>query len=104
VFDYKNNYECLFTYGSGFTITSIVNLSRNRFAFAMSDGQINIWEVNSYDCLSEFETAHNDMVNDLFFNARNEILLSASLDVIKLWNINTSQCIETVKMNQGYVV
>jgi WD40 repeat protein len=96
VFDYKKNYECLFTFDSGFTITSLVNLSNNRFAFAMTNGQINIWDVISYDCLSVFEAEHNDMVNGLFFNAWNEILLSASSVEIKLWDINT-QCIETVK-------
>jgi WD40 repeat protein len=97
VFDYKKNYECLFTFDSGFTITSLVNLSNNRFAFAMTNGQINIWDVISYDCLSEFEAGHNDMMNGLFFNPWDEILLSASSDVIKLWDINTCQCIKAVK-------
>jgi WD40 repeat protein len=79
----------------------VVILPSDKFAIGTDQASINIWYINDYS----YKTleGHNDIITSLLFVDKNDLLLSGSDLVIKVWDINTYKCIRTINAHDGFV-
>ena len=77
-------------------VVRLENIDENRFASGSCDNTIRIWDVNYFVCLKTIVTDHlDDGVFGLKSLSSNR-LASGSRGDIKIWNLETGECMQTL--------
>lgn len=88
--------ECLHTLeGHTGPVNCVLVLSANRLASGSNDKSIKIWDLLSNSCTKTLIGHHKGILE--LAKITNEAIASCSTDGIKVWNLDTGNCIQTKK-------
>jgi WD40 repeat protein len=80
-------------------VFQLMNLSNNRFASSSDDSIIRIWDVIGCHCIGELALQRSMRKATLIFVERDNLLLSGTQEtIIKVWSLETFQCIQNVEI------
>jgi WD40 repeat protein len=105
ILDPSNDYSIINRLPAHNGIICALTCLDSRFASAGEDSIIKIWNIdnNSYVCHKSLN-GHSAVVLVLLYIQDYDLLLSGSMDkTIKVWNINDSQCIQTIEAHEDGV-
>jgi WD40 repeat protein len=96
IMDYNQDYKILTELGGLFyRNTPMANLSKNRLAYGCKGGIIKVCDMlNEYKCLGKLTNETETKISSLLFI--NNVLLSASNDSIKVWDVDDYRCIRII--------
>jgi len=104
IFDYAQsrwdteNVSCIQTLiGHSIYVFSLAALSDNILLSGSLDSTIRIWNVEK-GTSKKFRHGHSSSVNTLVLNPNENIIISCSKDMIKVWDKATLACSKTMKM------
>jgi WD40 repeat protein len=94
VWNIENDFECVQTLQQEGSVTSLCLLPNNILVCGLNNGKITKWNLNDFTKIDSFE-AHEDCIWCLKHFSSSQIA-SCSLDkIIKLWNLETNECLRT---------
>jgi WD40 repeat protein len=104
IFDWNDDYAKIKqTIVLDTNIYQLINLPNNRFA-SSTFGFIQIWDIKGCHCIQELVQDESWSLPTLIFVERDNLLLSNTDDtIIKVWSLETFQCIKSVKIKIGGV-
>ena len=94
--------ECIATYADQSSGIVGLHFDATILAPGMKDGIIKVWEFRNKSTF--LLRGHTDWVNDVKVDAASRTVLSASDDLtVRLWDLDTKQCIKTFEGHTGQV-
>ena len=85
-------------------IKKVITLPNDRIASCSSDYTIKIWNSNPpySDTPIKVLKGHRNSVTSLLYIKEKDIMISGSVETLRLWNISTYQCITVIEGVQCY--
>ncbi|MDZ8140386.1 MAG: NACHT domain-containing protein [Nostoc sp. DedQUE04] len=79
------------------------NPTAQTLASSSHDGTIIIWQIDTGKYLTDLQYGDGDIVKSVTFSPDGKKLLSGGGKTVKLWDVNTSQCLKTFKGHTDWI-
>jgi WD40 repeat protein len=102
VWNIENDFECVQTLRQEYGVFSLCLLPNNILACGLGEGLIAKWNLNNFTKIDSFE-AHENGIRDLKHLSSSQIASCSEDKQIKLWDLETNECLRTLIGHTDYV-